>query len=70
MAILFYGVSAAGNLALIPRAGLSFVSDPAGALWRVGSIVAASALVSIFVMGAFALFAWKRLGVQEVSPSR
>ncbi|MGA2741958.1 MAG: carotenoid biosynthesis protein [Bryobacteraceae bacterium] len=70
MAILFYGVSAAGNLALIPRAGLSFVSDPAGARWRVGSIVAASALVSIFVMGAFALFAWKRLGVQEVSPSR
>jgi uncharacterized membrane protein len=62
LAILFYGVSAAGNLLLIPRAGLAVVSDPTGAQWRVGSIVATSALTSIFVMGAFALFAWARLG--------
>ena len=48
---LFYGVSAAGNLALIPRAGLSVVSDPSGTPWRVANIVAASALISIFTMG-------------------
>jgi hypothetical protein len=29
--------------------------------WKVGSIVGASALISIFVMGAFTLLAWARL---------
>jgi uncharacterized membrane protein len=61
-ALLFYGVSAAGNLLLIiPQAGPSVVSDPAGAQWKVSDITGASALVSIFVMGAFALLAWVRL---------
>jgi putative membrane protein len=69
VAILFYGVSAAGNLALVPRAGLSVVSDPTGAQWKVSGILAASALVSIFVMGAFALLAWLRLG-EEAGLSR
>jgi len=66
MAILFYGISAAGNLVLTPRAGLSVVSDPTGAQWKVSSIVAASALVSIFVMGTLALFAWLRLATPPV----
>jgi len=61
-AVLFYAVSAAGNILLaIPRAGLPVVSDPTGAQWRVGDITATCALVSIFTMGAFALLAWVRL---------
>jgi hypothetical protein len=32
--------------------------DPTGAQWQVASITAATALVSIFVMGAFTLIAW------------
>jgi putative membrane protein len=70
MAVLFYGISAAGNLALIPRAGISPVSDPTGAQWRVTSIVGASALVSIFVMGAFTLLAWLRLSGAGSQPAR
>jgi uncharacterized membrane protein len=60
--ILFYGVSAAGNLLLlIPRPGLTSVSDPPGRQWQVSSIVGACALVSVFVMGAFAVMAWVRV---------
>jgi len=66
MAILFYGVSAAGNLVIVPRAAGALVSDPTGAQWRVSGIVAASALTSIFVMGAFTLLAWVRLGDRAV----
>jgi uncharacterized membrane protein len=61
LAILFYAVSAAGNLLLlIPQPGPALVSDSSGAQWRVSTITAACALVSIFVMGSFALFAWLR----------
>jgi uncharacterized membrane protein len=60
LAILFYGISAAGNLVLILGAGARVVPDPTGAQWKVGSIVSASACVSIFVMGTFALLAWVR----------
>lgn len=61
-ALLFYGVSAAGNLLLvIPRAGLSVVSDSAGVQWKVSDITGTCALVTIFTMGAFALVAWVRL---------
>jgi len=64
MAVVFYAVSAAGNLLLaIPRPGPSLISDPSGAQWEVSTITASCALVSIFTMGAFALFAWlKRPG--------
>ncbi len=62
-AVLFYGISAAGNLLLlIPQAGPSVVSDPAGAQWSVSDITGASALVSIFAMGAFALLASRLVG--------
>jgi len=62
LAVLFYGVSAAGNLLLvIPRPGFSLVTDPTGKEWQVSSITAACALASIFTMGAFALLAWIRL---------
>lgn len=62
LALLFYGVSAGGNLLLlIPQAASPMVTDPSGAQWRVSDITAACALVSIFLMGAFALLAWARL---------
>jgi hypothetical protein len=43
------------------------VSDPTGKQWRVADITGASALVSIFVMGAFAAIAWVRLAEQQKS---
>jgi len=62
LAVIFYGVSATGNILLtIPRAGPTVVYDPAGTAWKVSNITAASASVSIFVMGAFALLAWIRV---------
>lgn len=64
--ILFYAISAAGNLLLtVPRHRIPVVSDPAGTQWNVRSIIAACALVSIFVMGAFAFLAWARLTGQK-----
>jgi putative membrane protein len=61
LAVLFYGVSAAGNILLaIQPGGLSVVSDPTGAQWKVSDIIGACALVSIFTMGAFALLAFVR----------
>jgi len=60
--IVFYAVSAAGNLLLvIPRAGLVQVADPTGMQWRVSDITGTCAVVSVFTMGAFALLAWVRL---------
>jgi uncharacterized membrane protein len=65
-AVLFYAASAAGNMLLaLPQRGPETVSDASGAQWRVHDITAASALVSIFVMGAFALLAWTRVAHQE-----
>jgi uncharacterized membrane protein len=65
-AVLFYAASAAGNILLvIPRAGLSVVSDPTGAQWKVSDITGTCAFVSIFTMGAFALLAWARLAGQK-----
>jgi uncharacterized membrane protein len=62
LAVVFYGVSAAGNLLLtIPKAGPSVVSDATGMRWRVSDITGACALISIFVMGGFALIAWIRV---------
>ncbi len=58
LAVVFYAVSALGNLVLLADGGTSLATDATGAVWKISSIVAASALVSIFVMGAFAFFAW------------
>jgi putative membrane protein len=60
--VLFYAVSASGNLLLMlmPRM-LPVVSDPAGKLWQVRDIIGTCGLVSIFTMGAFAVIAWARL---------
>jgi uncharacterized membrane protein len=59
LAVVFYAVSAAGNLLLlIPRPGPALVADPSGTLWKVTTINAGCAVVSIFTMGSFSLFAW------------
>jgi uncharacterized membrane protein len=64
--LLFYAVSAAGNLLLaIPRPGATIVSDPSGALWRVRDITGTCALVTIFTMGVFAFLAWVRLADEK-----
>jgi uncharacterized membrane protein len=68
IAVLFYAVSAAGNILLaLPLAGPSVVSDPTGAQWRVSDITGTCALVSIFMMGAFAVMAWVRLSEQKAA---
>jgi len=60
-AILFYAVCAAGNVGqMLARGSDALVRDPSGKPWRVADITAASALVSIFAMGSFALVAWVR----------
>jgi putative membrane protein len=72
LAVLFYAVCAVGNLLLLlgaPPGGLASVTDPSGASWNVRDILGASALVSIFTMGAFALFAWLRLAGQKQETS-
>jgi uncharacterized membrane protein len=68
LAILFYAVSAAGNILLvIPTPVVSVVSDPAGIQWRVSDIIGTCTLVSIFTMGAFAALAWARLADEKRS---
>jgi putative membrane protein len=58
-AIFFYALCATGNLLqAIPHADPAVVQDPTGKQWRAADITAASALVSVFVMGAFAVLAW------------
>ena len=68
-AVAFYAVSAAGNVFVIPPAmRSSFITDAAGTPWSVGAIVGSAMLVSVFVMGAFALIAYARLG--DRAPAR
>ncbi|HVZ83315.1 MAG TPA: carotenoid biosynthesis protein [Terracidiphilus sp.] len=60
-AVLFYSLCAAGNVAqCISHATPVLAADPTGKLWRVEDILHASALVSVFVMGTFAVLAWAR----------
>jgi putative membrane protein len=66
VAILFYAVSAAGNILLvIPRPIVYVVSDPSGTQWKVSDITHACAVVSALTMGAFAALAWVRLANQK-----
>jgi putative membrane protein len=71
LAVVFYAVSATGNLLLaIPQPGPRVISDPAGVQWKVSDITGACPLVSIFLMGAFAVLAWIRLGDQNAEGAR
>jgi uncharacterized membrane protein len=66
VAILFYAVSAAGNILLvIPRPIVSVVSDPSGTQWKVSDITRTCAVVSVLTMGAFAVLARVRLADQK-----
>ncbi len=61
-AVIFYAVSAAGNLLLVlPQNRFSVVTDPTGRQWRVADITATCALITVFTMGVFTLLASKRL---------
>jgi uncharacterized membrane protein len=60
-AILFYGVSALGNLLVPGPPGVASVTDASGTVWPVSGILGTSALVSVLAMGAFTLLAWVRL---------
>ncbi len=60
--VLLYALCALGNVLQILRPQpLEVVTDPTGAQWHTAAILRASALVSIVVMGSFALFAWLRI---------
>lgn len=61
-AILLYIFCAFGNvMQLLRPQTTAVVADPTGALWHTAAILRASALVSVFVMGSFALVAWIRI---------
>jgi uncharacterized membrane protein len=67
LAVIFYGVSAAGNLfLLIPQPGLSVVTDPVGVQWKISEIAGACTLVSVLVMGGLAVLAWARIGGRHI----
>ena len=66
LAVLLYALTAAGDvLRLLSHSGSGTVSDPAGVQWSVHSINGVSAMASLFIMGAFALFAWFRVIVER-----
>lgn len=65
LAVLLYGLVAAGNLLLavpsaVPGSRSSTVVDAAGRRWFVSDIVSSCLLISVLVMGAFAVIAWIR----------
>ncbi len=62
LAVIFYGVSAAGNILLaIPQHRAAIVYDATGVQWKVSDITFACALVSVLIMGTFAVVAWVRI---------
>jgi hypothetical protein len=64
-AVAVYAVSAAGNLLVAAPGGVSEVTDAVGTVWRVHSILVASAVVSVLVMGGIAAVAWVRIPREE-----
>lgn len=67
-ALLLYAFCAAGNmLQFLVRRTAAEVQDGSGRIWRVDDILIESALVSLFVMGAFAAIAAVRLKRSTVS---
>lgn len=67
LAILFYAVSAAGNLLVVaPFSMGSVFVDAAGKHWTIPGILWSSRLVSIFLMMPLSLIAWvKGSGLDE-----
>ncbi len=69
-AIVFYALCALGNVCQgFSREDALVVQDPTGQPWRVSDILGASALVSLFVMGAFAILAWLKLRGEAATPT-
>lgn len=67
LAVLMYGLVAAGNLLLavpssVPAAWPLTMVDAAGRRWFTTDIVGACVLISVLVMGSFAVIAWLRAG--------
>jgi len=60
LALVFYGISAVGNLFVAGAPSAATVADATGATWQVRNIMAASALTSVFTMGLIALLAWRQ----------
>ncbi len=59
LAVTGYAITAGGNLLLLlPNSRPATVADATGRIWNVAEIAAATAMVSIFAMGAFAVVAW------------
>lgn len=70
LAILFYAVSAMGNLLVVAPLSLGGVFvDTAGKRWMIPEILWASRLVSIFLMMPLALIAWVR-AARPVEPAK
>jgi hypothetical protein len=65
-----YVLCAAGNVLLcwgcLPG-GASVIADASGTLWKVRGILNASALTSVFTMGAFAVLACIRVATEARS---
>jgi uncharacterized membrane protein len=61
VALLFYGVSVAGNFLLLIPHPMEEVMDPTGKLWSLRSITSATALATLFTMGTFLLLAYVRV---------
>jgi putative membrane protein len=62
IAILFYAVSACGNL-LLPRQPMApaIVADATGRAWATAEILRACSLMSLLIMLPLALLAWRRV---------
>jgi len=58
--VAFYAVSALGNL-LVARPPYDLIRDASGRTWSVRSLMDTSALLSVFLMGSFAVFAALKL---------
>lgn len=74
LAVLMYGTVAAGNLLLavpsaIPAGFPATIADAAGRRWLTSDIVGICILISVFVMGPFALLAWFRTGGPGPGPA-
>jgi uncharacterized membrane protein len=66
-AVVFYALCAAGNvLQMFVAQPVSAIEDASGEAWRTADILAASALVSVFVMGSFAASAAVRMRRQDI----
>jgi putative membrane protein len=67
-ALVFYAMCAAGNaLQVFTRWPQHTAIDATGKIWRVADILAASAMVSVFIMGGFVLAGARRLKTMPAS---